>query len=185
MNANEVMKSVHKSLTSRHIDSLTEDDDFFGLSDWTVSVEGEDKIVVSTCITLADFFFTYTSGNKSYDNNSLYSLHRGITKSAYREYKNSGSIEGFDDWFFDRYELADFYIVLQIVLTFDSSGCIATTHVWLENPNNIFGYGTMDFGYNYQKDIYYTDYYDGSDTSIVQGCLDLFDLAMFDLMDTV
>lgn len=185
MDYNKIMDGVSKSLTSRYIDSLTEDDDFFDLSDWTVSVEDEDKIVVSTRITLADFFFNYTSGNKSYDNNSLYSLHRGITKSAYREYKNSGSIEDFDDWFFDRYDLVDFYICPTIVLTFDSSGCIATTHVWLENPDNIFGYGTMDFGYNYQKDIYYTDYYDGSDTSIVQGCLDLFKLAMFDLMFTV
>lgn len=185
MDYSKVMNDVYRSLTSRYIDSLTEDDDFFDLSDWTVSVEDEDKIVISTRITLVDFFFNYANGNKSYDNNSLYSLHSGITKSVYREYKNSGSVEDFDEWFLDRYELADFYIYPTIVLTFDSSGCIVTTHVWLENLGNLFGYESMDFGYNYRKDIYYTDYYDGSDTSIIQACLDLFDLAMFDLMDTV
>lgn len=187
MDYNSVMNGVCKSLTSRYLDSLTEDDDFFDLSDWTVSVEDEDKIVVSNCITLVDFFYNYryTRDNKSPYNNFLYTLYEGVTKSIYREYEDSGSTESFDDWFLDQYELADFYLFPEIVLTFDSSGCIATTHVWLENYNNLFGYGSMDYGYNYLESIYYTDYYDGSDTSIVQGCLDLFDRAMFDLMDTV
>ena len=186
MDANKVMNDVYKRLTLRYIDSLVEDDYFFDCGDWTVSVEGGDKIVVSNCITLSDFFFNYIIDDKSPDRNLLYTLHRGMSKSVYREYKDSGSTEDFDDWFFDQYDLADFYICPEIVLTFDSSGCIVTTHVWLENPNNLFGYKSMDYGYNYSKSVYYTDYYnDYNDSSIVQACLDLFDRAMFDLMFTV
>lgn len=187
----KVMNGVYKSLTPEYIWSLVEDNEFFRCGDWTVFTEGNSKIVISNSLTLIDFFYNYhyIRDNKSPYRNFLYTLYEGVSKSIYREYEDSGSTEGFDDWFLDKYELADFYIIPEIVLTFDGHGCIATTHVWLENNNNLFGYSSMDYEYSEQYDIDYADYYrdyrDHNYTSVIQACLDLFELAMFDLMFTV
>lgn len=185
----KVMDGVYKSLTPEYIWSLVEDNEFFRCGDWAVSIEGNNKIVISNSFTLTDFFYNYryVRDNKSPYRNFLYTLYEGVTKSVYNEYEDSGSTETFDDWFLNQYELADFYIIPEIVLTFDGHGCIATVNVLLENPGNLFGYSSMDYEYSEQYDIAYDDYYRDHNyyTSIIQGCVDLFELAMFDLMFTV
>lgn len=189
MVAEEVMNDVCKRLIPEYIWSLVEDDDFLSRGDWTVSMEEDsNKVIISNSLTLTDFFwnYRYTRDNKSPYNNLLYTLYEGVYKSVYREYEDSGSTEAFDDWFLDQYELADFYIIPEIVLTFDYYGCIATINVWLENPNDLFGYGSMDYEYSGRYDIAYADYFrDRNYASVIQACLDLFDTAMFDLMFTV